>query len=112
MTPKTKKGGKNPTFLEENCQKTEQITSVVKCHFSTVRAGNVEIIIMAKSIFEEKSCRNNSRELAKKRKAAERKTRKMRANFAGTRKVRISRKKNRRKKKLNQIPICQEFVQF
>jgi len=37
----------------------------------------VEIIIMAKSIFEEKSCRNNSRELAKKRKAAERKTRKM-----------------------------------
>jgi len=96
---------KPPSYRE-----TKQITSVVKCHFSTGRAGNVEIIIMAKRIFEAKSCRNNSRELPKK-KVAKRKTRKMRENFAGTRKVRKSRKK-KQKEKLNQIPICQEFVQF
>lgn len=81
VTPETKKGGKNPTFLEENCQKTEQITSVVKCHFSTGRAGNVEIIIMAKSIFEEKSCRNNSRELAKKKKGCRKENKKNASKF-------------------------------
>lgn len=66
---------------------------------------------MAKSIFEEKSCRNNSRELAKKERVPKGKQEKCeQISLAQERSEKVEKKS--KKKKLNQIPICQEFVQF